>query len=370
MSDTQTRLKNLPPKIGIPFERLLAAGQLNDKAVETVLDAGELAGDYSKLLAFAAGMLYLQSQGIPVHDVIDMAKKQGRRVNLQWSPNRWKAEHDRLSRAEALTRLAQENVEYDVAKFRALLPHRFAGYLIKNSRRLGMEGLRQRHCVASYHPQLLARHCSIASVFVDKQRWTVQLVTTGKEEAPLRIVQCRTRHNGSPSVEVLNRIHELLDIKRLKDAAQYAAVSNEISRSYMPNLRAVLPVLREHAVERVTVQFDGSGDSGNIDSIHYEPEIDSRIIEVQIYRVAREFIQNEWRYTRNIEHVNLHDAIQEITDDYLEETGVDWYNNEGGFGELIIDVVEGTVAIEVNVRTAESETAYSATKDIETGEEV
>lgn len=371
MSDLETRLKNLPPKVGTPLQRLLTAGQINAKIVETVLDAGDLAGgDYPKLLGFTAGMLYLQSQGIPVHDVIAMAKQQGRRINLGWTPNRWKAEHERLSRAEATVRLAEENVAYDVSQFAGLLPNRFAGYLIQNSRRLGMEGLRQRHCVASYHQDLIDRRCAIASVFLDKQRWTVQLMLTGNKEAPLRIVQCRTRYNGSASVQVLNHIHDLLNIKQIKDATPYTRVRNEISRSYMQNLRAVLPVLREHAVERVAVQFDGSGDSGSIDSIHYEPEIDSRIIEVQVYRVAREFIQNEWRYTRNIERVNLHDAIQEITDDYLEETGVDWYNNEGGFGDLIIDVIEGTVAIEVNVRTAESETAYSATKDIETGEEV
>ena len=63
-------------------------------------------------------------------------------------------------------------------------------------------------------------------------------------------------------------------------------------------------------------------------------------------------------------------AIEELTDDYLAETNVDWYNNDGGFGELIIDVDEGTVALEVSVRFTESSTEYSCTRDIVTGEEL
>ncbi len=369
MNSVEARLKSLPSKVGTPIERLLAAGQLNDKVVETALDAGELARDNSRLLAFVAGMLYLQSQGIAVHDVIEMAKKQSRRINLGWSAKRWKAEHERLSQAETMARLSQQNVGYDISKFTAYLPECFNGYLIKNSRRLGMEGLRQRHCVASYHQQLLAGHCAIASVFVDKRRWTVQLVLTGNNDVPLCIVQCRTRHNRSPSAEVLNRIHELLNVKRFDAAAQYSAERSSNTRSYMQNLRALLPVLRERGVQQVTVQFDGSGDSGSIDSTYYEPQLESRGIDIQVRRVTREFVQGEWRYASNVERLNLDDAIEEVANDYLEETGVDWYNNDGGFGELVIDVTQGTVALEINVRMTESETAYSGTKDIETGEE-
>ena len=66
----------------------------------------------------------------------------------------------------------------------------------------------------------------------------------------------------------------------------------------------------------------------------------------------------------------LNEAIDELTYDYLEETGVDWYNNDGGYGELVIDVNAGTVALEVNVRYTESTTEYSAERDIATGEDI
>ena len=63
---------------------------------------------------------------------------------------------------------------------------------------------------------------------------------------------------------------------------------------------------------------------------------------------------------------DLDTAIEELTDDYLAETNVDWYNNDGGFGDLTIDVDEGTVALEVSIRFTESSTEYSCTRDIVT----
>lgn len=368
MSDIQTRLKELPRKVGLPFENLLAAGQLDHDIVATVLDAGELSGDSSKLLGFAAGMVYLKSRNIPVHDVIQMAKKQRRRINLAWSPKRWQEEHDRLSRAETLARLSEGNVAYDTAKFAALLPSRFSGYLIRTSRRLGMEGLRQRHCVASYHQQLLGGHCAIACVFVDHKRWTVQLVVTEDESIPLRVVQVKTRFNGVASNEILKRIHEMLNLKQ-GTVVRYEQLNRRV-RSYMENLRAVLPVLRANGVESVRVTFDGSGDSGSIDAAEYEPKIEAGDIMVQVQRGTQEFVQGEWRHFAGLEEVSLSNAIDDIANDYLEETGVDWFNDSGGDGELVIDVAAGTVSLEVNVRFTESNTDFASTRYIETGEEL
>lgn len=369
MNEIQARLKALPRKVSVPLEKLLVIGQLDHEIVSTVLDAGELAGDSSKLLGFAAGMVYLKSRNIPVHDVIEMAKKQGRRISLGWSPKRWQEEHDRLSRAETLARLAEQNVEYEVSDYTAHLPARFQGYLIRSSRRLGMEGLRQRHCVASYHQQLLNGHCAIASLFVEGKRWTVQLVATRDESAPLRIVQVKTRYNGLASNEVIKRVHEMLNIKQATEA-RYERPLHQRESFYMENLRAVLPILRAHGVESVRVTFDGSGDSGSIDGADYDPKIDAEGIRVQMRRTVREFFQGEWRVFPSVEEASLSEAIEDIANDYLQDTRVDWYNDDGGFGSLEIDVVGGTVQLEVNVRYTESNTEFCSNKYIETGEEV
>lgn len=362
------RLDCLPRKVGIPLRKLLEAGQLNDEVVSTVVDAGEVSGDSSKLLAFTAGLLYLKSQGVPVQDVVQMAKHQGRKINLGWSANRWSLEHDRLSRAEALVRLTQESVTYDMSKYEALFHKQFSGYWVRTSQRLGMEGLRQRHCVASYHTKLQAGSCAIASVFVNHQRWTVQIVATDNPDESYQIRQIKTRLNGLPSKEIREQIYAMLGVEPEGLLIDPSAVVKK-EYFYMENVRRILPVLRDHNIMKVTVEFDGSGDSGSIQCVHYNVDnFDGNNVDVEVVSVTSRFSSEESRWVRLQENSrkNLNAAIEALTYDYLDEADVDWYNDDGGFGELVIDVNEGTVSLEVNVRVTEVHRELDQVRDIQT----
>ncbi|NKB55087.1 MAG: hypothetical protein GKS00_02020 [Alphaproteobacteria bacterium] len=364
------RLDALPPKTAAPFRQLLAAGHMAEALLATVLDAGGLAGERHRLLGFTVAFLHLRSQGVPVHDVIRMAKARRRRINLDWSARRWQLEHDRLSRAEALDRLTAENARYDVAEFEALLPAAFDGYLIRSSRRLGMEGLRQRHCVASYDTQLRTGRCAIASLLVGKRRWTVQLFATGNPEYPLRIGQIKTRFNEQPSKEICSRIHEMLGVA-LAPPVEKQVTDGTQRFTYLDTLQRLLPVLRQHGVEGITVSFDGSGDEGAIDDIRCDgATIDPRGVHVEIVQAVRRFEDGQWVSTRELHRVSIADAVHDLTDDYLEETSVDWYNNEGGYGNLLIDVARGTVTLDICVRCIQADRAFYSQCDIETGDEI
>jgi hypothetical protein len=242
------------------------------------------------VLGFAIGFLHLQSQGVPMKDVIRMARIQRRRIRLDWSARRWREEHERLARAETLKRLAEENVRYDLGAVAALLPTRFNGYLIRSSRRLGMEGLRQRHCVASYNLEIQAGYCVIASVFINHQRWTVQLARTGNDAAPLRLVQMRSRFNQQPQREQRQAICRELGIA--PDAAAADPQRAPCAHAYLENLQRILPLLRTHQVRTVTVSFDGSGDSGSIDEVRYgDVQIDAKALRVEVLALQRVFDQ-------------------------------------------------------------------------------
>ena len=369
----ENRFARLPQKIAVPFRQLLSAGQITEDIVEMVLDAGSIANsDPQKLIGFAVGFLHLRSQGVPVHDVIRMAKNQKRRINLTWSAKRWKEEHDRLSRAEALQRMAQENVQYDVSKYETHLPDRFSGYLIRTSRRLGMEGLRQRHCVASFDSRIRNGSCAIVVVFVEKQRWTVELWTNSDPECPLRIAQIKTRYNGLPPVHVREKICKELGIDP-KESLQTTPYHHQQNHLHMENLRRVLPILQENSVNTITVSFDGEHDEGAIGNISYEPfsraEAVSRV-QVEYLGSSRYFEDGRWISAVTPKEASLNEVIEELTYDYLEETGVDWYNDNGGYGELVINVQEGTVSLEVNVRYSHSTTEFHGEYDIATGEEI
>lgn len=369
----ESRLDRLPRKAAAPFRQLLATGQLSEDIANTVLDAGELSNDSTRLIAFTAAYLNMRRQNIPVHHVITMAKSNRRRLNLAWSPSRWKEEHDKLSRYEALKRLADVNITYDVSAYTRLLPRYFPGYVIRTSRKLGMEGLRQRHCVAAYHSNLQAGTSAILAVFIDRQRWTVEIHLTGKPEAPLRIAQIRARSNVTAPQPVRATIHALLGIQQPKAADTAQSSLAEKPHLYMDNLRAVLPILRQHGIQRAIVRFDGSGDEGTIDDVELSPPDNAAAIlneTVAIQSRDSVFDDGHWAYSIQHHQCRLSEAITTITDDYLEFTNVDWFNDSGGFGQMEINVVDGTVTLDVNTRYEESTSAYSADHDIATGQEL
>ena len=131
----QSRLAKLPPKVAQPLTHLAKIGQMREEDINTVLDAGDLTGNYHTLVGFAAGAMGMKAQRVPVADTVAMAKKLGRQIRLDWSPRRWREEHDRMAKAVTLRQFSEENVDYDVEFFASKLPPKYPGYIIRNSRR-------------------------------------------------------------------------------------------------------------------------------------------------------------------------------------------------------------------------------------------
>lgn len=331
----------------------------------TVLDAGELSGEPQHVLGFAIGLLEMLRDHVPVADAIRMARQLGRPVNLRWSPKRWKAEHGRLSHLVTLEKLRADNVVYDLSEFEKHLPDKWPGYLVRSSRRLGLEGYRQQHCVASYHRSIQRGYCAIATVFVNRARWTVQLHRHSYSETPW-ITQIAGRRNRRPSAEITQAIHEAMGLEGRQNGS-----NNPQDHRYMENLRLILPVLREMGATSARAFFSGYGDSGQIDDVVIEPsELHpvSLLRNVESRRVEAARTDDGWRKEEVVEVVTLDDAIRALTDDYLEETGVNYYDNAGGSGCLEIVVENGTVDLEVNQTVETSELAFGRVTDIDTGE--
>lgn len=368
LANMHQRLAPLPNKVAAPFRSLLERGQIDESDLSAILDAGDITGDPSRLLAFAVSYFSLRQKCVPIDDTIRMAKRLGGRINFGWSAKRWKAEHDRFARIETLRRLAGENESYNVSAFEEMLPKRVAGRLIRTSRRLGLEGLRQRHCVASYHDQLKSGNCGILSLILDGRRWTVEVRPTGDGEAPLLIGQIKTRYNTSAPGEIRNQVHDLLGIPMPKPTVPHATDGSQETSFYLETLRALLPVLQQHGIRRVIVTFDGHGDSGSIyDVIAEGGDADLNAIHMSYTKTERVFENGVWIEAPATRERPLKEVIEDLSLNWLDETNVDWYNNDGGYGDLVIDVNAGTVCLEVNVRFTESDNAYYQTKDIQTG---
>ncbi len=143
-------------------------------------------------------------------------------------------------------------------------------------------------------------------------------------------------------------------------------------KAYMKTLATILPILQKHKIKSVEVSFEGCGDSGAIDDITFNPSLPDELETLQIYyhTSRRELSEGNWLWSNIEETGSVQDAIEKLTYEFLEATQVDCYNNEGGFGKLIIDTKEESVTLDVNVNYYESYNEFSSKLGIITGEEI
>jgi len=92
--------------------------------------------------------------------------------------------------------------------------------------------------------------------------------------------------------------------------------------------KELLQLLSGLKIKRITVQYSGSGDSGQTDDIDVEPSSRANLLD-------EKFDDNE----------TIREALDRICWSAIEDQHDGFYNNEGGFGELVIDVDEKTIQL-------------------------
>jgi hypothetical protein len=97
----------------------------------------------------------------------------------------------------------------------------------------------------------------------------------------------------------------------------------------------------------VHVEFDGEGDSGQINGVAAFRGDESATLPnttIVIQTVP-------WRNAEMLSaHSTLEKAIENLCYDYLEQTHGGWENNDGGYGEFRIDVAKRSIELEFNGR--------------------
>jgi hypothetical protein len=110
----------------------------------------------------------------------------------------------------------------------------------------------------------------------------------------------------------------------------------ELDKSFMD----LLGVNGYHTIE---VNYSGSGDSGDIDSIH-----------LLKYKEVFSYTSEE----------NIEDRIKDITDceewvrnkaDRILQGIEDWWNNDGGYGQMVIQIPSGSYVINNNINVTDVE---------------
>lgn len=100
----------------------------------------------------------------------------------------------------------------------------------------------------------------------------------------------------------------------------------------LENINDILDKLKNRNIKKVEIQFWGGGDSGEIDNIFFTPTInDAKELEELTTEVS------DWAYL------------------VLDSVDTDWYNNEGGNGNIIINVEKEEYSYEIYVNIIESQ---------------
>lgn len=118
--------------------------------------------------------------------------------------------------------------------------------------------------------------------------------------------------------------------------------------------------LLRHDIAEVIIEFDGAGDEGQIErirctrldgsegSLEFPSDIPGTMIPAgtRVWNSqARQYVTQPTDRPAAMAHV-----LDEWGYELLDATGVDWVNNEGGFGAIVISPAENAIRCDMNQR--------------------
>lgn len=121
-------------------------------------------------------------------------------------------------------------------------------------------------------------------------------------------------------------------------------------------------------IKTASVYFDGCGDSGSIESVSYYNEFNALLNDSSVlnnnaltdakypYESRTSAYNSEtkrWDETWELETVSANKLIEVIAYEKLEESNIDWYNNDGGFGEVNFFFDSKRIELDMNQRYTE-----------------
>ena len=117
----------------------------------------------------------------------------------------------------------------------------------------------------------------------------------------------------------------------------------------------LMTLLKMMGGARVVVDFSGGGDSGEIsgasllDADNKDISLKGAMFEWETEVAHHDPVTGEWGRQTETREMPVGDILCKITEDALDGTSLDWYNNDGGQGSLEIDLTQDPPKIDLNV---------------------
>ena len=150
---------------------------------------------------------------------------------------------------------------------------------------------------------------------------------------------------AAPAPEISSELARILADQAERDTAEVAL--------HARNKEALFDGLRLVGIARVLVSFDGSGDSGQIETIEARNDADH---SVTLPAVQITFAGIDWQSGAPTERrLTFEAAVEELAYDLLSDTHSGWQDNDGAYGEFCIDARARSIHLEFNERFTSSE---------------
>jgi hypothetical protein len=134
--------------------------------------------------------------------------------------------------------------------------------------------------------------------------------------------------------------------------ASFSAWEAKAEKLVPENKARLFALLSSADITRVTVTFDGEGDSGQIEDVvaFNGDELielpDGQIELLELKHGADEPV---------IHNVPAAQAIETLCYDLLRQTHCGWENNDGAYGDFTFDIAAGTIALDYNGRFTDTQ---------------
>ena len=127
----------------------------------------------------------------------------------------------------------------------------------------------------------------------------------------------------------------------------YSRYLEAVTKANALNKPVIFDALAAAGLTQVTVEFDGAGDSGQIDEITaYADKLPTELplTSLTLHQAAQN--KGDPKTT----NVNLRIAIETLCYDYLSQTHDGWENNDGASGTFEFDVLDRSIHLDFHER--------------------
>lgn len=119
----------------------------------------------------------------------------------------------------------------------------------------------------------------------------------------------------------------------------YCYMKNPKSEQKPQDIRVQLfAALKMYGIKSIRAEYDGSGDSGDINYFHCDPEKREEMLDEPLGETGK----------------TLKETLEQICWDGLEAEEGGWEINEGSYGTIEFDVKEQTIKMDHNERVVET----------------